>query len=70
MELTAKDKSILAIITAAGTIGPTDIGMELGKSYNSASSFCTPSLKRLMNAGFIVRIKTDKVRYKIKQPQK
>ena len=67
--LTDKDKSILAIISAhLGAIGPTEIGMQLGKSYNAASSYCSNSLKKLMDAGLIVKIKTDKVRYKLKQP--
>jgi predicted transcriptional regulator len=66
--LTDKDKSILAIISAhCGAIGPTEIGVKLGKDYNSASSYCSASLKRLMNAGLIVKIKTDRVRYKLKQ---
>jgi hypothetical protein len=69
--LTDKDKSILAVISACvGAIGPTEIGLKLGKSYNSASSFCAPSLKKLMDAGMIVRIVTDRVRYKLNKPHK
>jgi DNA-binding CsgD family transcriptional regulator len=69
--LTDKDKSILAIIAVhIGAIGPTEIGTKLGKSSNSASSYCSNSLKKLMNAGLIVNIKTYKVRYKLNKPFK
>lgn len=71
VKFTEKDKSILAVIASHhGAIGPTDIGIELGKSYNSASSYCSGSLKKLMNAGLIVKIITDRVKYKLKQPSK
>lgn len=68
-DFTLKDKEILSVIAAhVGSIGPTEIGMKLGKPYNAASSYCTPSLKKLMASGMIVKIKTDRVRYKLKQP--
>lgn len=71
IKLTAKDLSILEVIKRhTGAIGPTEIGMKLDKSYNSASSYCSGSLKKLMTAGMIVKIKTDRVRYKLKQLHK
>lgn len=67
-KLTEKDLKILEIITPhVGAIGSTEIGMKLGKSYNSASSYCSGSLKKLMEAGKIIKITTDRVRYKLKQ---
>lgn len=68
IKLTEKDLKILDIIkrTPMGET-PTDIGIKLGKSYNQASSYCSASLNKLMNAGLIVKITTDRVRYKLKQ---
>ena len=66
--LTEKDKAILAIISNnVGSISPTEIGMKCGKCYTQASSYCSASLKRLMEAGLIIKITTNKVRYKLKQ---
>ena len=66
-KLTEKDLKILEIITNhVGAIGPTEIGLKLDKSYNQASSYCSGSLKKLMEAGKIVKITKDKVRYKLK----
>lgn len=63
---TEKDLKILEIIRSnVGAIGPTEIGIKLGQTYNSASSYCTGSLKRLMALGEIVKITTDRVRYKL-----
>jgi hypothetical protein len=72
IKLTEKDLKILEVIKSSrgAILGPTDIGMNLGKSYNSASSYCSGSLKKLMEAGLIVKLTTDRVRYKIKQLQK
>lgn len=68
--LTQKDTIILEIIkNSKHALGPTEIGLELGISYNSASSYCSASLKRLMSAGLIVKITTDRVKYKLKQIQ-
>ena len=67
IKLTEKDLQILEVIkSTVGAIGPTEIGTKLGKSYNSASPYCSGSLKKLMNAGLIVKITTDRVRYKLK----
>jgi DNA-binding CsgD family transcriptional regulator len=71
IKLTEKDLKILELISInCGSMSPTQIGMAMGQSYNSASSYCSSSLKRLMAAGKIVKITTDRVRYKLKQPQK
>ncbi len=71
IKLTEKDLKILEVIKAS-PMGktPTDIGIIFGKSYNLASSYCSGSLKKLMAAGLIVKIKTDRVRYKFKQLQR
>jgi predicted transcriptional regulator len=69
IKLTEKDKLILEVIkSTCGAIGPTEIGVKLGRSYNSVSSYCSGSLKKLMNAGLIVKITTDRVKYKLKRP--
>lgn len=67
VKLTEKDLNILDVIRRTHIIGPTEIGLRLGKSYNSASSYCSGSLKKLIAAGLIVKITTDRVRYKLKQ---
>lgn len=68
IKLTEKDLKILEVIkNTVGAIGPTEIGMKLGKSYNSASSYCSASLKKLMAAEKVVKITTDRVRYKLKR---
>ena len=68
IKLTEKDLIILnAIKNSKYALGPTEIGLSLDISYNSASSYCSGSLKKLMNAGLIVKITTDRVRYKLKQ---
>jgi predicted transcriptional regulator len=44
---------------------PTEIGIMIGKDYNTASSSVTTSLKSLVEEGFVERIKTDnKILYK------
>lgn len=68
VKLTEKDLSILEVITKSKyALGPTEIGMKLDKTYNQASSYCSGSLKKLMEVGMIVKITTDRVRYKLKQ---
>jgi hypothetical protein len=69
IKLTEKDLEILEVIRGnIYAMGPTEIGLILGKPYNSASSYCSGSLKKLMNAGLIIKITTDRVKYKLKQP--
>lgn len=59
IKLTEKDLKILEVIkNNVGAIGPTEIGMKLERSYNSASSYCSGSLKKLLAAGKIVKITT------------
>jgi hypothetical protein len=72
IKLTEKDLKVLEVIKSirGASWGPTEIGIKLGKPYNSASSYCSGSLKKLMELGFILKITTDRVRYKLKQPQK
>ena len=38
---------------------PTQIGLALGKDYNSASSSVTNALKSLVNDGLVYKIKID-----------
>lgn len=68
IKLTEKDLKILEVIKSS-PIGktPTEIGIELGKCYTQASAYCNSSLKKLMADGKIVKIKADKVRYKLKK---
>lgn len=68
IKLTEKDLKILGIIKKHGTfITPTHIGMKLHQPYNTASSYCSSTLKKLMNEGMIMRAKIDgKVFYRIK----
>lgn len=68
IKLTDKDKSILDIIKNNKIgLSPTEIGMKLGKSYNSASSYCSSSLRKLKEAGEIIKIKIGpKTIYKLK----
>lgn len=68
IKLTEKDLKILEVIKSS-PIGktPTEIGMKLGKHYGQASSYCSSSLKKLMEAGMIVKIRLGNVRYKLKQ---
>ena len=56
IKLTEKDLKILEVIKSS-TMGKTttEIGMKLGKHYGQASSYCSPSLKKLTTAGMIVR---------------
>jgi hypothetical protein len=72
IKLTEKDLKILEVIKSirGASWGPTEIGIKLGKPYNSASSYCSGSLKKLMEAVLIVKLTTDRIRYKLKQPQK
>lgn len=71
IKLIEKDLKIFEIIkNNCGAIGPTEIGMKLDRSYNSASSYCSGSLKKLMAADKIIKITTDRVRYKLKQLHK
>lgn len=39
---------------------PTEIGMALGKDYNSASSSVSKSLKKLVEDGLVSKMKIDK----------
>lgn len=67
IKLTEKDLEILEVIKGnIYAIGPTEIGLILGKPYNTASSYCSNSLKKLMATGKIIKITTDRVKYKIK----
>lgn len=70
IKLTEKDLKILEVIkeSPGAALIQTDIGMKLGKCYTQASPYCNASLKRLMEAGEIVKITNGKVKYKIKQP--
>jgi len=71
IKLTEKDLQILEVIkNSKFALGPTEIGLSLNKPYNSASSYCSGPLKKLMEAGLIVKITTDRVRYKLKQSKK
>lgn len=48
--------------------GPTEIGLALGKDYNTASSSVSPSLKKLVDERKITRQVLDgKVTYKYKR---
>lgn len=68
IKLTEKDLEILEVIKGnIYAMGPTEIGLILGQPYNSASSYCSGSLKKLMAAGMIIKITTDRVKYKLKQ---
>lgn len=67
IKLTEKDLQILEVIKLnRNGITPTSLGISLGKPYNSASSYCSGSLKKLMTAGLIIKITTDRVKYKLK----
>jgi len=66
VKLTEKDLIVLKVLEDSQyALGPTEIGLKLGISYNSASSYCNASLKRLLAAGKVVKITTDRVKYKI-----
>jgi DNA-binding Lrp family transcriptional regulator len=67
IKLSEKDIQIFEEVRKnVGLISPTEIGMKLGKPYNSASSYCSGSLKKLMEAGKVIRIKADgKIKYKV-----
>ena len=66
IKLTEKDLKIFEVIkNHVGAIGPTEIGTKLFQSYNAASSYCSGSLKKLLAAGLIVKITTDRVKYKL-----
>lgn len=71
IKLTEKDLKILEVIKSSPSgKTPTEIGMKLGKHYRQASSYCSSSLKKLTTAGMVVRIKTDRIVYKLKQLHK
>lgn len=60
------ENRILEILTKIGRpMGPTEIGLELGYDYVSASSAVTPSLKKLVKKGLVIRYAptTRKVTY-------
>lgn len=64
--LTDKDKKILEVIKNHEV--PIDgilLGIKLGQSYNQASKYCSNSLRKLVETGDIIRVKTDRVRYKL-----
>jgi Fe2+ or Zn2+ uptake regulation protein len=65
IKLTEKDLKILEVISRnpAG-ISPTNIGVKLGQPYNSASAYCNSSLRKLLELGKVVKIKSDGVKYK------
>lgn len=53
-EIMSQDVLILEILKEGKIfMGPTEIGLKLGKSYNTASSYCNRPLKRLLAAGLI-----------------
>lgn len=65
-KLTEKDRKILEVISAnVGAISPTEIGIKLGQSYSNASSYCFASLKKLTKMEKIIRIETNRVKYKL-----
>lgn len=68
IKLTEKDLKILEVIkNNMGAIGPTEIGLKLGICYTQASSHCMSSLKKLLATGKIIKITTNRVKYKLKQ---
>lgn len=57
-KITEKDLEILKYLgEQTEAKGPTDIGIYFGKKYSQASSYCTESLKRLLDGGYITRFK-------------
>jgi len=56
--LNKKDLSILDYIAGnEKPVGPTEIGLFYNQPYNSASSWCSRSLQKLMDHGRITRFK-------------
>lgn len=63
MKFKEKVKEYLKAIKVAKS--PTEIGLAIGKDYNSASSSVNLSLKSLVKDGLVIKIKTgQKVFYK------
>jgi hypothetical protein len=60
----AKQELIYDFIRCAGPSTPTEIGIGLGKSYNSASSWACGSLKIMCKNKLLTRLKEGK--YKIR----
>lgn len=62
-------EKVLAYLKSQNTgKGPTDIGLALGKDYNTASSSVSPALKQLTKDGIIKRQKVDgKITYQYKR---
>jgi hypothetical protein len=59
-KLTEKDILILKTlnniyIETNNPVGPTAIGLALGKDYFSASAYCTGSIKKLISLGKIIK---------------
>lgn len=45
--------------------GPTQIGLALGKNYQTASSAVMPALKALVKEGLVERFKNGGVKYRL-----
>jgi predicted transcriptional regulator len=54
-ELTLKQDAILKALRWNEWQGPTEVGKSCGRTYDSASSWCTPALRRLMELGLVER---------------
>lgn len=57
LNLTEKDNAILEVLRKFPDdfLGPTEIGLKLGKEYSAASSYCARSLKKLVKAGLVIK---------------
>jgi Fe2+ or Zn2+ uptake regulation protein len=64
-KLTANETRVLEILKNSPNkeLTPTVIGQTLGKSYNDASPFASPILKRLSEKGLIKKVDFKKGKY-------
>lgn len=57
IKLTEKDTDILNYLKSkTNYVGPTEIGLHFGQPYNTASSWCSSSLKRLIKAKMVTTV--------------
>lgn len=54
--MTIKEKVLSYLKEHPQGMGPTEIGLGIGKDYDTASSAVTPALRQLVNQGLVERV--------------
>lgn len=74
IKLNDKDKAVYEIIQhlvpIGKSVGPTEVGLKLGYSYDNASSSVMNSFKKLVEHGYLKKDSTERGKYYIEKDKK